>query len=150
MPVYRAGTENFQVYQTGYAYLDDNLDDFNVTRKLSYLSLPLLFKYRVFNEVYFEAGPQFSLLAEGRDIFLAEDIGDGLTYETVITDDLNRLDMGFSSGIGFRLRDGEGMGIGVRYTMGFLDTLKDNGGKSQTNSVIAINFLVPVGGDETE
>ncbi|MFC2125743.1 porin family protein, partial [Bacteroidota bacterium] len=148
LPVLNVGTDNFPTYETGYTDLDDNLDLFDVTRKMSYISVPLLFKYRIFNQVYFEAGPQVSLLKKARDIFHSDDIGDGLTYENVITEELKQLDLGMASGLSYRLSKGEGLGIGVRYTIGFIDTLKNNDGKSQNNSIFSINFSIPVKGKD--
>lgn len=72
--------------------------------KLSYASVPILFKYRTNSGFYIEAGPQASFKVK-------EDIG-GITDAKFA----KKIDFGVAGGLGFQSK--MGLGIGARYVYG--------------------------------
>nr|WP_068890882.1 porin family protein [Pedobacter panaciterrae] len=72
--------------------------------KLSYASVPILFKYRTNSGFYIEAGPQASFKVK-------EDIG-GVTDAKFA----KKIDFGMAGGLGFQSK--MGLGIGARYVYG--------------------------------
>jgi len=75
--------------------------------KLSYMSLPILLKYRSMFGLYVEAGPQFNML-------ISDAKGTGLG------DFAEKIDAGGAAGFGYEFTRGpvKGLGIGARYYMG--------------------------------
>jgi hypothetical protein len=85
----------------------DKSDDDEVVR-LNYLTLPVLAKYYVANNLSIEAGPQFGFLLS------AEREDDGET--TDIKDISKSTDIGFALGLGYELESG--LNFGLRYYFG--------------------------------
>lgn len=81
---------------------------------LSYLDVPVLLKVKV-GGLFFEAGPQISLLMSGK-------------YEInnvslKITENYHTLDFGYAAGLGYQL--GNGLNAGLRYNGGFRDPTEE-------------------------
>ncbi|MBL7741817.1 MAG: PorT family protein [Chitinophagaceae bacterium] len=72
--------------------------------KLTYLTVPVIAKYRTTGGFYLEAGPQVGFK-------LSEDIG-----ESTIDDFAKNLDLALCAGLGFQTKSG--FGIGGRYLVG--------------------------------
>ncbi len=76
-----------------------------VTRRLSYLDLPLAFHYN-FQGFYLEAGPQLGYLIGARD-------SDGSTSVAIDRRTITELDLGYVLGLGVQPK--QGVGAGFRY-----------------------------------
>ena len=83
-------------------------DDDDEVVKLSYLTIPVMAKYYVYETLSIEAGPQFGFLLSAE----AED--DGETFD--LKDDTKSLDFGIAIGAGYKLENG--VNFGIRYYMG--------------------------------
>jgi hypothetical protein len=99
------------MYSTQGAKLKDGFSD-GKELKLSYISVPIVVKYKTDFGLYFEAGPQVGILASqdfkeitGSDADFAE-----------------KIDAGIVGGIGYQFSNG--LGIGARYYMGLTDVSK--------------------------
>lgn len=78
--------------------------------KLSYISVPIVLKYKTSFGLYFEAGPQIGILA-------SED------FKELTNDDFaEKIDAGMVGGIGYQFSNG--LGIGARYYYGLTDISK--------------------------
>lgn len=78
--------------------------------KLSYISVPIVLKYKTSFGLYFEAGPQVGILA-------SED------FKELTNDDFaEKIDTGMVGGIGYQFPNG--LGIGARYYYGLTDISK--------------------------
>ena len=78
--------------------------------KLSYVSVPIVLKYKTSFGLYFEAGPQVGILA-------SED------FKELTNDDFaEKIDAGMVGGIGYQFPNG--LGIGARYYYGLTDISK--------------------------
>lgn len=78
--------------------------------KLSYISVPIVLKYKTSFGLYFEAGPQFGILA-------SEDF-----KEITNNDFAEKIDADMVGGIGYQFPNG--LGIGARYYYGLTDISK--------------------------
>lgn len=79
--------------------------------KMSYISVPILLKYKSSIGIYAEAGPQIGILA-------SED------FKSIDTSDkfAEKIDGGFAAGVGYQFKNG--FGIGARYYLGLTDVSK--------------------------
>lgn len=78
--------------------------------KLSYISVPIVLKYKTSFGLYFEAGPQVGIL-------VSEDF-----KEITNNDFAEKIDAGMVGGIGYQFPNG--LGIGARYYYGLTDISK--------------------------
>ncbi|WP_395043781.1 porin family protein [Flavobacterium sp.] len=85
---------------------------------LSYLSIPVMAQYNITEEFSLEAGPQIGFLMS------ANDKADG-GGSVDIKDSLNSTDFGLNLGLGYDVA--ENINIGLRYTIGMSNILKDSG-----------------------
>ena len=140
------GVRSVPPYPTGNVGLDSLVVDGKVKRRLSYFHVPVLLKYKFDNQLSFEAGPQFGLLNKATDDFTTEikDKND-LIFKNNIKSSLNKIDIGASVGVGYKLLKGTGMNLGVRYYFGFLNIIKDNPGDAQKNSALYVYAGIPIG-----
>ncbi|MCV9929803.1 PorT family protein [Flavobacterium sp. LS1R49] len=81
--------------------------------KLSYVTVPILLKYKTNFGLYFEAGPQVGILVD--ENFSALGINSGTKYA-------EKIDGGVSAGIGYQFKNG--LGIGARYYRSLTDVTK--------------------------
>jgi hypothetical protein len=139
-PLYQLGAKNYPVYSTENSSLDTFQDEYEITRELSYFSLPVMLRYKLTKLVYVGAGPQFSLMAKAEDTFYASVDDNSLTYKRVITDEMNRIDVGVAGGVFVRFHETKGVTLSLRYYQGFIGTEKNNDTK-----VLNQNFQITVG-----
>ena len=81
----------------------------DVALKLDYLNLPIMAKYYVDQNIYFEAGPQFGVLLSAKDEI------DGESSES-IKDVYRDIDFGFNIGLGYKFEGG--LSFNARYYHG--------------------------------
>ncbi len=112
-------------------------------QKISYFLVPALAKYKFDNNMYVEIGPQFGLMYDAYIEFNSEIDGNSARIREKNKDAINRFDMGFAAGAGFRLLKGLGWSIGARYYYGLLDVYKDRSGTNVNSLFLKLN--VPIG-----
>ncbi len=113
------------------------------SQRLNYFIVPALAKYKLKNHLYFEVGPQFALMHKAWVQYNTDEGGiEGRIREDNM-DMLNRFDVGATGGFGYRLLDGKGMTIGVKYYYGFVDVYKDKSGTN--NNSLFLKFNIPIG-----
>jgi len=139
------GGKNIPVYPLDDPNLNASFQNGTITREMSYISLPLLFRYRIKGLLFAEAGPQLSLRTNVKDIFQVGVAGGELEYTKKVEDDYTRFDFGAAIGLVIKLKRDNGMGIGLRYYYGFIDVMKTMSG-SQQNSGLFAYVSFPVGG----
>lgn len=91
---------------------------------LSYVSLPLMFQYRTPAGLFFELGPQPSLLISAK----AEGTG---IEDSDNKDDFDKFDLAINGGLGYTTR--VGFGVHARYSYGVTNVLEDGGGDNSAN-----------------
>lgn len=112
-------------------------------QKISYFIVPALAKYKFKNNMYAEIGPQFGLMYDAYIEFNSEIDGNSARIREKNKDAINRIDMGFSAGAGYRLLKGMGWTLGARYYYGLLNVYKDRSGTNANSFFLKINF--PIG-----
>ena len=112
-------------------------------QKISYFLVPALAKYKFDNNMYAEIGPQFGLMYDAYIEFNSEIDGNSARIREKNKDAINRFDMGFAAGAGFRLLKGMGWTIGARYYYGLLDVYKDRSGTNVNSLFLKLN--IPIG-----
>ncbi len=112
-------------------------------QNISYFIVPVLAKYVFKNNFYLEAGPQVALMHKAWLEYNYEIDGNSTQIKEDNKDDVNRLDFGFTGGAGYRLLDGMGWTVGVRYYHGITNVYKVNSG--QKNSALFLKLNVPIG-----
>jgi len=139
------GGKNIPVYPLNDPNLNTSFQNGSITREISYISLPLLFRYRIKGLLFAEAGPQLSLRTNAKDIFKEGIAGGELEFIKDVEDDVTRFDFGAAVGLVLKLKRDNGVGIGLRYYYGFVDVMKTIGG-SQQNSGLFLYVSFAVGG----
>jgi len=112
-------------------------------QRISYFMVPALAKYKFDNNIYVEIGPQFGLMYDAYIEFNSDIDGNSARIREKNKDAINRFDMGFSAGAGYRLLKGMGWTLGARYYYGLLDVYKDRSGTNVNSLFLKLN--VPIG-----
>lgn len=148
LPLSSKGVTDVPVLTTGNEDLDDLLQDVESTdRKLNYLDLPLLLRYNLTDRISISAGPQFSFLIGGTDVYYANPLEDiVLTAELDIHEYIRTFDMGGVIDLSYVVAkpvNGKGVNIFLRYNIGFMDIRKEVSGDAVRNSTIQIGASFP-------
>jgi hypothetical protein len=146
----KMGTSGITPYSLNNQDLDTLFLGGNVDRKINYFNVPVMLRYRFVNYIHAEAGIQLGLRYSAFDIFSKEIYAeDDLTFKNDIRDNYTRLDAGGIAGIGYKLQQGEGITLSVRYYYGFVDVDKILSGKQQ-NSALYLCASIPIGKNKAE
>jgi hypothetical protein len=146
LPKYAFGGKDIPVYSLNDANLDAAFQNGSITRHMSYISLPLLMRYRITGLLFAEAGPQIGLRTKVKDVFIEDDNGGKLEFTKDVSDEYTRFDLGVAGGLVIKLKKDAGMGIGVRYYQGFTDVMKTATGSQQNSGLLAyVSFPVGAG-----
>jgi hypothetical protein len=141
------GGKDIPVYALNDPTLDTAFKSGNIIRSISYISLPLLFRYRIKGLLFAEAGPQLSLRTKVKDVFTVGAAGGELEFVKEVEADYTRFDFGGVLGLVMKLKRDKGMGIGIRYYYGLIDVMKTGTG-SQQNDGLLVYVSIPVGGSK--
>jgi hypothetical protein len=139
------GAGDLPVYALGSPELDASFEGGSVDRKLNSFNVPVMIKYRFKNHLFAETGPMFGLLYQAVDEFTNTVQGDELTYRKDIRDNFHPLDAGWMTGIGYRLMKGNGMNLGIRYYIGFVDVVINDDSGSVKNKSLYFTVGIPIG-----
>ena len=106
------------------------------TQKLAYLNIPVMAKFYVAKGFSLVAGPQLGFLLSAEDEVTASFEGDSESESADTKEFYNSTDFAFNLGAGYDVT--ENINLGVRYSIGLSNILKDSGDFKQNNSNIAI------------
>jgi len=154
-PLSNKGASNVPFLPSG----NDELDGLiappdEATMDLNYIDIPVIAKYRIADKFQLGTGPQFGFLISSSNKYereLGED--DELIYEQASQLEWNTFDFGWAAEATYNLwdaRDGKGLFIHARYTLGLTDIIKDNPGDAVKNSAFQffVSFPFIVGDDD--
>ncbi|ATC35302.1 PorT family protein [Elizabethkingia anophelis] len=110
-----------------------NVTDYK--RNLGYINVPVMVQYNATPDFYLEAGPEFGFLVDAQDKRKIS----GVNLNTSGTDGYNTFNFGMGLGAGYRFTPN--ISINARYTAGFTNIVKNNGGDSVRNN----NFQLGLG-----
>jgi opacity protein-like surface antigen len=95
---------------------------------LAYINIPVMAKYYVADKFSLEAGPQIGFLTSAKYVQGSNSINLKEGYKST--------DFGLNFGAGYDVT--KNIGVGVRYTAGLSNIVKDNGGDKVRNNNFAI------------
>lgn len=142
------GIKDVPVLLTGNPDLDDLLVDHSSTdRKLNYIDIPILIKYKLSPRFSLSVGPQLSFLTGAKDIYKSTPLEDVLlTTELDIKDALTSVDLAAAIDLTYIVVEpvnGKGVNLFIRFTQGFIDIAKDNPDIRLTNTTIQFGGAFP-------
>ncbi|WP_104735952.1 porin family protein [Hanstruepera ponticola] len=115
--------------------------------KLSYINIPVMFKYYIVNGFNVEVGPQVGILASAKAEFEYEErttIGGSTTTESGsaevdIDDEVSSVDFGLNFGLGYKMDNG--LNFGARYNLGLsnVNDADDSDDFKISNGVIQVS-----------
>ena len=141
MPTYPIGDPDFdQVFAEG-----------ELTKKINYFYVPIMWHQRYNNRFFLEGGLQAGLRSKAYDYFnLEEEDKSEIGYKTDVGDDYTRFDLGLLGGVGYKFRKQiKSTAIGINYYYGLLDVSKVPDIKIK-NSSIYFYVRVPIGAEPRE
>lgn len=141
----RMGVANLAPYSLADTNLDNSFKGGEVDRKLDYFNVPVMIKHKFKNNFFVETGPTFGLFYNSFDEFNNEVNEDDLLYKVNRKEDYYLLDAGWTTGIGYRLSKGNGINLGIRYYLGFVDVTADGDATSVKNRSLYFNVGIPIG-----
>lgn len=106
------------------------------TRRLDYISIPLMLEYRFVPKAFLEAGPQLSYMINAKEKYTL--LNGSETTAKISKDFLNKLDFGIGIGAGYNFTDK--IGVNVRYVAGVTDIYKYNDGDAVRNNNIQLGL----------
>ena len=112
----------------------------------NYFTLIFLPRYKLTNQLYFETGFYGSYLLSADDYFLIKPEDDSeLQYKIHAKPRMNKWDVGFDVGLGYKFGKGEGMNLSLRYSHGFINTQKDTDLDPEMNRGFHVHVGIPIG-----
>ncbi|WP_346855910.1 porin family protein [uncultured Draconibacterium sp.] len=115
----------------------------NYSQKVSAFMVPILAKYKFKNHFYVEAGPQVGLIYNSWVEFTSDVNNRDVKIKDYNDNLLNWFNGGLAFGTGYKLMQGQGWTIGVRYYQGLTDVFKNKSGSIHNSFNIKVN--IPIG-----
>lgn len=104
------------------------------TYKISYINVPVLLKYYIFQGVVLEAGPEIGFLNSAK---IVSETTDG-KETTDIKEGLRTNGLSFDLGLGFQFKNG--FNVGARYNWGITNVVKKGLGQNFKNRIIQVSI----------
>jgi hypothetical protein len=139
------GANGVDVYSLNDEKLDAVFAEGSIKRKIQYFNVPLMIKYKFDNNIYVKAGTQLGLLAQAKDVFNQEYFGNNAEYENNIRDKIHVIDAGLAFGLGYRLKVGSGINLGLQYYYGLVPLMKGDASPNQYNRSLYVTAGLPIG-----
>ena len=140
------GARGMSTYPIGDPDFDDVYAAGELTKKINYFYVPILWHQRFYNRFYLEGGMQIGLRSKAYDYFDLEDTyGGDLEYKRDVRDEYTRFDLGPVAGVGYKIRkQTKSTAVGINYYYGLLDVNKVPDMKIK-NSSIYLYVRIPIG-----
>ena len=134
------------------AFLDPTTvfaDSGTYSQKISYFHVPLAIKYIFKNHFYIRLGPQVALRYKANLRFIGEKDNKFIELRTDNRDLFHRFEVSAIAGVGYKLKKGEGMNIGIKYMYGLTNILRDDT-RTSKNSSFYFYVGIPIGKGKAE
>ena len=134
------------------AYLDPIsvfIDSGTYSQKIKYFHVPIIIKYRFKNHFYAQLGPQVALRTKASLRYFGEFNDRSVEFNTDNRDIFHRMEVSAIAGVGYKLKKGEGMNIGLKYMFGLTDIIRDES-RSSRNSSFYLYVDIPIGKGKAE
>jgi hypothetical protein len=139
------GAKGIAVYSLNDEKLDAVFAEGSVKREINYFNVPLMIKYKFDNNIYVKVGTQFGLLSRAYDEFHQNYNGEDVEYKNNIRDKIHVVDAGLAVGLGYRLKAGSGINLGLQYYYGLVPVLKGDVDQDQYNRSLYLTVGLPIG-----
>lgn len=139
------GADGLAVYSLDNEELDAAFANGYVKRNIQYFNVPIMIKYKFDNNIFVKAGTQLGLLGKAYDEFNQDYNGANLEYKNNIRDKIHVVDAGLAAGLGYRLKAGSGMNLGVQYYYGLVPLMKGDASPNQYNRSLYVTVGLPIG-----
>ena len=118
------------------------------SHKMDTFIVPILMRYNFDNHMFVAAGPQFGLYYKSWIQFDSDIEGYEVTTKDYNTDEINKIDAGFTVAAGYRMMQGKGWTISGKYYYGFVDAFKDVSGTKNSSFFVTLN--IPIGAGDKD
>jgi hypothetical protein len=139
------GAKGIAVYSLNDEKLDAVFAEGSIKRNINYFNVPLIIKYKFDNNIYVKAGTQLGLLSRAYDVFHKNYDGEDAEYKNNIRDKIHVIDAGLAVGLGYRLKTGNGINLGLQYYYGLVPLLKGDVNQNQYNRSLYVTAGLPIG-----
>jgi hypothetical protein len=139
------GANGIAVYSLNNDKLDVVFAEGSVKRKINYFNVPLMIKYKFDNNMFVKAGTQLGLLSRAYDEFSQNYNSEDVEYKNNIRDKIHVIDAGLAFGLGYRLKAGNGINLGLQYYYGLVPLMKGNVDQDQYNRSLYVTAGLPIG-----
>lgn len=145
------GARGMSTYPVGDPEFDNVFADGELTKKISYFYVPIMWHQRFNNRFYLEGGFQVGLRSKVYDYFDLEDsYGGDLEYKRDVRDEIERFDVGLLAGMGYKFKkEIKSMAVGVNYYYGLNDCSKVSD-VTIKNSSVYVYCKIPIGAKPKE
>jgi hypothetical protein len=147
-----SGARGMPTYPIGDPEFDEVFSEGELTTKLSYIYVPIMWHQRFNNRFYLEGGFQVGLRSKAYDYFHLEDpsVGGEIDYKRDVGDDYDRFDLGLLGGFGYKVRKQlKSTAIGINYYYGLLNVSKLPD-MTIKNSSVYLYVKIPIGTNKRE
>lgn len=145
MAAYPCGADNLPKYSLNNYALDSIYSGGTLSRKINYFGLTLSPRYHIHKGLFVEGGTSILMRSNKvYDEFTREDGDITQTHTNKLKEGVSRFDVGVMGGIGYILKNGEGVKFGVRGYYGFVDVFQNDPGMNN-NSTFSVFGAIPVG-----
>ena len=143
------GGDNLTTYSLNDLALDSMFLSGHVQRMLRYINVPILIRYKLKCQLFFELGPMFGVLVKATDVFYNTISNkNDVSYKNNIYGKCNWFDAGAMGGFGYHFMKGTGLNLGVRYYYGFTNILAKGVSDPGQNNSLYIYLSIPIGAGE--
>jgi hypothetical protein len=139
------GANGIDVYSLNDEKLDAVFAEGSIRRKIQYFNVPLMIKYKFHNNIFVKAGTQLGLLAQAYDEFHQNYNSEDVEYKNKIRDKIHVIDAGLAFGLGYRLKAGSGINLGLQYYYGLVPLMKGDASPNQYNRSLYVTAGLPIG-----
>jgi len=145
------GASGMSTYPVGDPEFDDVFADGELTKKINYFYVPIMWHQRFNNRFYLEGGLQLGLRSKVYDYFDLEDThGGDLEYKRDVRDEIEAFDGGLVAGMGYKFKKQiKSMAVGVNYYYGLNDCSKVSD-VTIKNSSVYVYCKIPIGAKPKE
>jgi len=137
------GVDKLSTTDLNFLQTDVYEEEGDYSQVMNYFLVPALAKYKLKNHLYVEGGVQFGLMTDAWVEFNSDVEGKKARIREYNKDMINRFDVGIMAGLGYTLRKGTGMTLGLKYYYGFVDVYKEKAGSK--NSSLFVKMNIPIG-----
>lgn len=146
IPKLTLGATRIDVFPSGSTTIDTVFKEGYIKRNLNYFGLPFGAKYNFKNNLFIGVGVQIAFLFKAKDYYLTKiKENEDLEFHQKVTSKFNSFDWGASFRFGYEFKKSNNFKIYLNYYQGFVNIYRSASPLKRWNSVINLNFQIPIG-----